>query len=942
MPSPSHPITLAILSASLLLAGCGTGSSVVGGAPSSPASDVPTAPADAPTDASAVDAPDASTDVPAVDAPTTPDAPGLDVPALPSDAPPPTDTPVADAPPIGPTAIETAAPSTLAAGQVLTVTCTLLDALGAPFPTPSGASLTPVFTPADAVRLVGGRFIAARAGDVTVACRSTTPTLVDATPSTVRITPGPAATTTVTLDHPRRLAGETVTATCAALDAYGNAIPDASPALRLDPMPSGTTVTGLSAVVTRAGNTQVYCDLSGAMPAGAMLTVTPALPSTITLRRDPDQMTYGLNETVTVVPTVSDRYGNTVTDAAPTLASTPVGTMRSGGRFSYTAEGPVTVTATVPGATDGGRPLSATTSFIIDAAGPTVRCDSPAHGGMINLAPGSALAFRGTATDTQGVTRVTVNDVAAPLDDAGAFSAPITSRFGINAVTIVATDRHGLETRKLCAFLAADRWTPENQPFPNAVALRLTPAGVDDGVPASPISSLGDVLRAVLASPSVRDQLHVALLATNPLKPLSCDLVSPFGGCLASTRVDYRNVTFRGATTSSFSLVNGGLATSVRFNNVQVAIEISGSNPLVALPTPGTVTFNYVQVDAIHDLSVVGGRPRALLRVGSARASVNGTVVDVPAAGSLVSAISTAIQPTLDAAITTSLGTTVATSVGGLIGGLFDGIDVSGLANSVTIPRPDGLGTTPLGFTVGFSALNATTSSLTLGLNTLFSTTVQRTTPAPFGIPLPPSSSADSLTTPATGSYELGLWNQLFFSLWRGGLLDTRLPVGGSDLSDPGAPYARISATLPFLVGPATAGRVAIDFGAVDIDLVIPALFAAPVHTVMIGHGTVPVSIAGDSLRFGAVTLEPLTVNTEGTALPDVIRRSLEESLRLLLADVATGLFTSFPPIPTPSFTLPPSSSAYGLPAGQVIGLTAPVLTVENGRLVTRGAFGPR
>ncbi|MBK6534626.1 MAG: hypothetical protein IPF99_35285 [Deltaproteobacteria bacterium] len=164
-------------------------------------------------------------------------------------------------------------------------------------------------------------------------------------------------------------------------------------------------------------------------------------------------------------------------------------------------------------------------------------------------------------------------------------------------------------------------------------------------MPASPISSLGDVLRAVLATPSFATSYTAPSSPRTPLKPLSCDLVSPFGGCLASTRVDYRNVTFRGATTSSFSLVNGGLATSVRFNNVEVAIEISGSAPPIALPTPGTVTFNYVQVDAIHDLSVVGGRPRAVLRLGSARASVNGTVVDVPAVSSLASAISTAISP---------------------------------------------------------------------------------------------------------------------------------------------------------------------------------------------------------------------------------------------------------------------------------------------------------
>ncbi len=941
---------LAVLGLSLSTVACADGTSVVGARrgyqapvddaaadaaadvadsePSDVAADVA---ADAPADVAA----DAPADV-AADAPADVAADALADAA--SDA---VADVAVDAAPPRPVAIDTLAPPRAAAGDVLDVSCALLDEAGATVPTPAGVTLTPAFNPPDAVRMTMGRFFAARAGEVAVTCSASRLMLVDATPARTQITAGPAVRMTTMLDQPMRVAGEAVTATCAAFDAFDNPVVDARPTLRLDPARAETAITGLSAVVTRAGTYRAFCDVPGAMGDGAVLTVAPALPTQLTLTRSPMVPSYEFNAPIAFEPTARDRYGNEVPSAVVELVSTPAGRIVDTRVFSYASEGPVTVTATVTSPTEGGRPVTAPTDFVVNAGGPTIRCDAPTHGGMINVAPGATVSFRGTVTDAQGVMALMVNDAPVTFDASGAFTTPVTARYGINAVALAATDALGVTRRRVCGFLASDRWTPEGATLANAVTLSLRPDGVDDGAPAAPVTSLGDTFRTLLASSLVRDQLHTALLAANPIKPLSCDSATPFG-CAASTRVDYRNVTFRSPTVSSFTLVDGGLATRVTFNDVRLDVTVNGSVPLVSLPTPGTVTVATVQVDVIHDLGMVAGRPRATLRAGSTRTVVSGTTVDIPASGSLATLVSTRLQPVLDAAISAQVGSSVSTAVGDLMGGLFNSLDLSGASFSADVVRPDAQGTTPIRFDISFSDLRASASAFSLSLGTRFSTRVTRDTPAPFGIPLPPSTGAATLTAPATGFYDIGLYNQLFFTVWRGGLVDARLPVLGSSLDGPLASYAVLTPTLPFVMSAGSGGTLNLDVGFFDIDLVVPAVLPAPVHLTVAMRGSVSTSLVGQTVRFGTFTLDSFSFNTESGTLPPAIQASMREALSLAITGTLTNLFRNFPPFPIPAFTVPAAAGAFGLSVGTTLGLNATSLALENGRIVVRGPFGQR
>ena len=112
----------------------------------------------------------------------------------------------------------------------------------------------------------------------------------------------------------------------------------------------------------------------------------------------------------------------------------------------------------------------------------------------------------------------------------------------MNHVDIEATDTLGNVRRELCTFVVADRFVDEGALLANSVMLRMAQSAVDDNSRAGAINSIDDILAAVLNSQGLRDTLHSALLAANPLKPDSCDQqVCVFGACtcVLSSQVTY-------------------------------------------------------------------------------------------------------------------------------------------------------------------------------------------------------------------------------------------------------------------------------------------------------------------------------------------------------------------------------------------------------------------
>jgi hypothetical protein len=108
------------------------------------------------------------------------------------------------------------------------------------------------------------------------------------------------------------------------------------------------------------------------------------------------------------------------------------------------------------------------------------------------------------------------------------------------------------------------------------------------------------------------------------------------------------------------------------------------------------------------------------------------------------------------------------------------------------------------------------------------------------------------------------------------------------------------------------------------------------------GHASATVSMNGNELVFGGVTLQHLFVSFSVTlsqsqrdALASFLTTALQQTLG---AAINNGL----PAFPIPSFTLPASVSAFGLPAGAQLGITSPVLTTASQHCVLDGGFGVR
>lgn len=851
------------------------------------------------------------------------------------------DAPVSEAgPDLTATSIETEAPLTVRAGEVIAVRCVLRNAAGMDLSAPAGMTPTITFTAPASVRESAGSYTAVRVGSVTARCALGS--LTDATPAEIRITPGAPARVTTTLDRAMISAGEVSTATCVVTDGEGNTLTEPAPRVTVTPSGDGVTLTGRAVRSERAGAFMVRCEVPGAQGDPATLTVTPGLPASLAITRSPDRPLYAMGEEIEVQAVVTDRFGNRVESPTLSYATEAQGVRVRAGVYRYDVEGRYTITVRVTGMTHEGMSLSQSTSFTVDSSGPTIRCTTPGDVSMVNHEPGAPLTVRGTLGDTSGVRSLRVNGANVTPGNDGSFSATVPSRFGMVFVDVEATDNNGLENSRTCTYLVSDRWLGETTLLNDGATLRLTQSALDDGDPVSPITSIDDVLQTVVNSSGLRTQLDTALRAANPLKN-SCDQQAclPFGGpctCIFRSRVDYDGSELNGPHTTSLTLVPGGLRANVRFQNVRVRLRISGT-----LSTSGWVTVRSVDVGVIFDLSAAGGRPRAAVRAGSTTVSVGQISTDFSGlTGLIVDVVATLAQGTVRNLVSNALRDYVSSNFTTVLDGLLGGFDVSSLGASFNVPRLDGMGNVPLQFGLGLSTLNASSTRLLLGLGTRFSTMTVRATTS-RGVALPPSV-ADSvpLSRPATVTVQPALLNGALHALWRGGFFDANISVGSLGDVFPQGTRVRVATALPPVAQLRNDGRLTVDLGGLSASIPLPGA-SAPFAVTVGARASLAVSLSGNDLRFGSISLDELHISLDSQSITGTERTALTRGVRLLVEDLLTrSLNDALPAIPIPAFTIPTSLSSYGLPAGRELGIVSPTLSNSSGLFVLGGNFGAR
>ncbi len=841
--------------------------------------------------------------------------------------------------------VDTIAPETVYAGQPLALSCLLIDVGGEAFAPPADLAQSFRFAPEGSVELLDdGSWIATRAGRVEVACTFAELRLTDATPAIIEVTPGGPAYTVANLELDSIEAGELADVTCDVFDAWGNRVEDASPTVRAEPADEGNTFDGMRGRFERSGEFDIHCDLAGATSRPDRLEVRPGLPASLVLSRVPFQAVYARGQVIDIARAIHDRFGNPIPDARAPVRSAPAGEQLGDGRFRYAADGRYVLTATVEPPTQDDVLLERSTIVIVDGDGPAIRCDAPFDGEILDRAPTGTITFTGQVADISGVSSARVNGASVPVNAVGRFEAEIPVQYGINFVDVAATDGVGREASRTCAFLVSDTWAPDDRTFSDTLSLRLRQAAFDDADRSDGLDSLADVLHTMLNSRELRDSIHRSLSASPTLKPSGCDS-RVLGVCVLSSEVTYRDLQVNGPNTVTLTLVDNGLQTNVRIEDLRLRIRVRGRVAGIRYDTTGWVTFDSIAVGAILDAQLAGGRPQIGVRRGSVSTTVGRIRTNFSGlSGGVLNIVVRLFNGTVRNLVAGLVRDFVTTQLSDTLDGVIGGLDVSSLGTSFEVPRLDGEGETiPLTFGVGFSSLSTDSDRMLFGIGTRFYAPPAHARPT---LGAPSRAGRRLLDAGGSGSTAVGvhevILNQALHALWRGGFFDATL-----DSSSIGGVADGVSATLSTGLPPVAEvddeGRMRISLGAVSLTLVYPDLFTEPIQVSLGTRASLRATLVGDDLDFDDLSIDELFFSTDLASLDSSTRDTIEGFLtRLLERILRPALNDALPAIPIPSFVLPAAVSAFGLPAGARLGLVSPTLAMEPPHVVLRGEFAVR
>ncbi|MEN0067759.1 MAG: hypothetical protein AAGA48_36860 [Myxococcota bacterium] len=840
---------------------------------------------------------------------------------------PPPPLPDLEVPPI---TVQTTAPAEVVAGEVLAVGCSVED--------PGGGTLEPGMPevrviPETSVRLEDGRIEAVRVGHIEVACAYPDIDVVDLVPVLTRIVPGPPTQLTIDVDAPMVEAGGRLNATCTATDLHGNATQAADAALELLPSDPLNPIVGRQATLLRSGRYDASCALPGATSTNRRIEVVPAVPAELLVSRVPDLPVYGTSQTITLSSRVVDAFGNVVLEVQPVLDSVPRGTPFGPDAVRFEEDGDYTLTVTVPPPTASGTALVHTEEVTVNGAGPAIRCDSPIDGRMITASPGSTLTFTGGVADANAIAGVQVNGQTVAVAPDGRFQTGVPVVLGQNFVDIVAIDGFGIESTRVCTFLAAPAWFPEEGLADDVVSLTLFQSAIDDGNPQGALNSLNDLLTAVTDSPGLLDTLDNALSTNNPLKN-SCDQ-SVFGVCIFRSRIDYRDASIGGPNETSLTLVDGGLDARVVVRDVAIDVRLTGT-----IDSDVTARFDSVNIDLGFDLVLDGSGPGVVVR--STQVDVSGLDADLSGfPGFLEDILLFIFGVLINDLVEDVLRDQIRDEFGAILDDLVGGLDITSLATVVEVPRLDGNGTLPLSFGLGFSSLDVTPSRLQFGVATQLTGPSAIANPS-FGVAVESDAFLSTIATSrsaAAGIHQV-LFNQALHALWRGGLFDAELVANDLGGELPDGLSARLRATLP-PVAELDGQQVKLGLGPLVIDLTYPGLFDEPLSLVIGARSTLQVGLVDGDLAFGQLAVDEVFLSTPGVPLDPTTRLVLEGFAGALVQRIVDGaLNDAIPALPIPSFPLPDDVVSFGLPAGSELGIRNPVLTTTPPHFVLTGGFG--
>ncbi len=834
--------------------------------------------------------------------------------------------------------------ATVAAGTTVIVNCQGIDEEGNPLAFPDDTRAVLIVAPSGSavVQAASLELRPERTGTLEVACSIPSLGLVDNTPATLEVTPGPPFTMVATLDQDAIEAGEFVQVSCTALDEYGNLIPEQPYEVTTDPAGSGVEIDREYVIATRADVYEVRCDTDGAAEAvPATLEVTPGLPASVSLGLLPEKRVYAVGEIVELIYNVADEYGNIIADVPVSFGALPGVPSFGEGRFRFDAEGVFNLQVFVGLPTATGSPLIAGREVTVNSEGPSIVCDRPSDGAFVVRNPGESIEFRGRVNDVFGADAVAVNGVPAVLSADGIFTATVPTRFGINFVEVAATDTFGESSGRTCAFLVSNNYSPEATFLGSSVTLGLQQDAFDDSNRFDGLDSINDLLYTALNGSGVRNALNNALQGANPLYDQCVQRICIIGCfCALDLSVRHEDTSLRGPNVTSLTLVNGGMRAAGTVRGLGIRLRIGGT-----FSTRGWVNFEEIGVDLTFNTSLSGGRPRVTLRsindvrVGRVDTDFSGLT------GFIIDIIVDIFQGTIRNLIRDTVRDFIQDSFNDILDGVIGGLNVDNIGQTFSVDRFDGSGTSNFGFGIQFGQLDVTPARALFTINTRLTSDIIHEG-ITLGAPVPPGDVRyePSGTRSVAAGISIGVFNQALHALWRGGLLDANLT--GSTLGGgvPADSVAAIRTNLPPVIAGLDDNSITAQIGAVQALVVIPGIIDAPLNVEVGGVARSGFDLLpGDVIQFRDIEVTELHFSPEDQSLTPTQLDELENLLLSLIRYlVDESINSALPALPIPDFELPASLAEFGFAPGTRLGLVAPRLFVNSTHFVAEGNFGDR
>jgi len=408
-------------------------------------------------------------------------------------------TPVTIEVAMGPTVkIETGfAPSQIAAGDTVEVTCTALDAYGNSLEIVPGVESTP----AEGLEIEGQLVTGAAAGTYELACIGAKG--VDVTSGTLTVQAGEPYMFTAAVTPDTVEAGKNAEVSCTVSDVGGNVVQ----ADWVVEAPADVEVSGTTIHSTVADKYKVKCapvaDLEEMDQEHADFTVVPGPAVTMLVYAKPAKDHYCLGDQLIIKHDMVDQYDNPVEEAEiePIEVTPPGGLQLQNNKidkYNFVDEGYFTLKVQAKDYEYSGQ-----VDVVCDCTGPTITISYPPHGSTLT-GPTSLVVTGHVEDKVSGVTTLTINEEVVQVAEDGGFSHQMTMGHGMNLIAAAALDGFENTGKRFrspfysTAYQVADSATPAASQIPESIVVFLSQDFIDDGDHSNPPDDLATIVEEML------------------------------------------------------------------------------------------------------------------------------------------------------------------------------------------------------------------------------------------------------------------------------------------------------------------------------------------------------------------------------------------------------------------------------------------------------------